>query len=346
MMQVILTPLLMLRIRLRQEIYLQKDFLASPSLSIPPDKISGNFDEKFQEQDISLKRVRNTTRLVYSTGIAHKLAAQYQIPAAELARKIAIAVSEATVNCQENQVFLPLLEPALQDVAVRATDSGLVQFELSDRAIAAWLDLLVQHFSHLSQIQLSQEKKRFKTHKSRDPDKTRSDTDGSVPFLTSPSSCSFVPAPSLTAAEIFTLQHTHARCCSLLRLAHQEGLVALSRDQFPSNWRFTMPALIPWLTPEMQLLLNHPAERQLISQLFVALDAIPSLSPACPKIVLRLAQEVSQAFQAFYSAHPIWGSFKKSSKLAQARLGLVMASQRIIYLLVEDLLNISVPLEL
>ena len=356
-MQAILTPLLMLRIRLRQEIYPQKDFLVRTPLSIPPGKSLGSFDSRFdkelQEQDIPLKRVRNTTRLVYSTGIAHKLAAQGQVSISKMAETIAVAVSETTVNYQETQVFLPFLDQALQDVTVRATDAGLVQLELSDRAIAAWLDLLAQHFPQLSQIKLSQtkvsqEKKGSKTHEYGDADEARRDTETFSPLcLTSPSSRSSPSrSPLLMPTEIFTLQYTHARCCSLLRLAHQEGLVTLNQDQFPSDWRVTMPALIPWLTAEMRLLLSHPAERQLISQLFVALDAIPSLSSSRPDIILRLAQEVSQAFQSFYSARPIWGSFKKSSELSQAQLGLVMATQRMICLLAEGLLNISIPLEL
>ena len=64
----------------------------------------------------------------------------------------------------------------------------------------------------------------------------------------------------------FSVQYAHARCCSLLALAHQQGLISLKDGQL------VQPYPIPWLQDEpaaslqpQQLRLVHPAEKRLIT---------------------------------------------------------------------------------
>ncbi|UBF24982.1 hypothetical protein K9N68_25575 [Kovacikia minuta CCNUW1] len=325
----------MLRIRLHQEIYLQKDFLATILSSSPPDGISGNQENLTPAANIPLNRVRDTTRMIYSTGIAHQFAARSQFSVSEIADKVVRTVLRNTTQ-KEKSVFLPAFDEALQDITGWATQTGLVQFELSDRAIAAWLDRLI----HTPLRMESKEKDR----------ETQEHAYPKFPYSPPPIQNSKFKTQNsklkISPAKIFALQHTHARCCSLLRLAHREGLVTLSQLDSPGIGRLLMPSPIPWLTSETKLLLDSAAERQLISQLFTALDGVSSSAALSSETVFRLAQKVDQAFQAFYGGCPIWGSLKKSTQLAQVRLGLVMVTQRITSLLIEDLLGIYTPLEL
>ncbi|XZN96275.1 MAG: DALR anticodon-binding domain-containing protein [Microcoleus sp.] len=61
----------------------------------------------------------------------------------------------------------------------------------------------------------------------------------------------------------------------------------------------------------------------------------------------KLANSLSTAFQTFYSQCRIWGEVKRENlKLAQARLGLVLATQSLLRFILEELLNAVAPLEL
>lgn len=124
---------------------------------------------------------------------------------------------------------------------------------------------------------------------------------------------------------VFTAQYAHARCCSLLRLAHQEGLI-----------QRTMP--IPWLLGS-RLRLNHPACWGLISKLVEVVD----LEFSCPSGMTweKATQGLAQAFLRFWSDCRIWGEVKTDlPELAQARLGLVMATQSVLRFLLEEKLGI------
>ncbi|WP_218616835.1 DALR anticodon-binding domain-containing protein [[Phormidium ambiguum] IAM M-71] len=145
------------------------------------------------------------------------------------------------------------------------------------------------------------------------------------------------PSPSIPSTQsLFSVQYVHARCCSLLRLAKSDG-----------KWGAIAPDAIPWLNEIGQLRLTHPAERNLISQLFSALDALyyPELSKN--QNWEKLAQEITLSWEDFYRKCRIWGEVKtETPELAQARLGLLMATQTMLRLLLEDYLGISAPLEL
>jgi arginyl-tRNA synthetase len=52
-------------------------------------------------------------------------------------------------------------------------------------------------------------------------------------------------------------------------------------------------------------------------------------------------------FLTFYSQCRIWGEVKTATpQLAQARLGLILATQPLLHLLLQDLLGVPAPLEL
>nr|WP_235927036.1 DALR anticodon-binding domain-containing protein [Gloeocapsopsis dulcis] len=148
----------------------------------------------------------------------------------------------------------------------------------------------------------------------------------------------------------FTLQYTHARCCSLLQLAAQERLITLksrgepAKDDFPVVSEQTP---ISFLDSQQRLLCRHPTEQALIKQLLVLLDNLyyPSTEPKAQweKTTLNLCQ----SWQNFYTHCRIWGEVKQNNLfLAQARLGLTSLTQSLLAVFLNDKLEIYAPTEL
>ncbi|WP_308737829.1 MULTISPECIES: DALR anticodon-binding domain-containing protein [Nostoc cyanobionts] len=149
---------------------------------------------------------------------------------------------------------------------------------------------------------------------------------------------------------LFAVQHAHARCCSLVLLAHREGLIKLREpvpNTSPAFWDVISPNPLPWLNCDRTLGLNHPDERRLIGELIQVVDNIE-----CPDISgsvkwEKVALNLSQAFENFWCNCRIWGEVKITSpELAQARLGLLMATQSVLRHVLEEKLGVFAPLEL
>jgi hypothetical protein len=190
-----------------------------------------------------------------------------------------------------------------------------------------------------------------------------------------------VPAPRVDTLELcvpselrFQLRYAHARCCSLLRLANREGMIALvtpESTQAPLLWQLQSPHPISWLTPDQRLVLTTPDEIGLIELLLnfpVALAAKPILwvhpqnlinsshladlafpitwPVASTKVTTYLKAWVA-GFDAFYRTCQIWGEVKtQQPQLAQARLGLFMIIQSLLRFLLVEVLGGEAPLEL
>ncbi|MFO5491873.1 MAG: DALR anticodon-binding domain-containing protein [Cuspidothrix sp.] len=141
----------------------------------------------------------------------------------------------------------------------------------------------------------------------------------------------------------FTIQYVHARCCSLLRQGHQEGLIQCTPT--PAGIENSVQS-IPWLDGDQKLYLQHIDESFLIYQLVRLVDnlAITNYSSINWE---KAGEKLSQAFEKFWGSCRIWGEVKINSlELAQARLGLVMATQLVLKSLLEDKLGIIAPREL
>ena len=131
----------------------------------------------------------------------------------------------------------------------------------------------------------------------------------------------------------FPLQYAHARCSSLLSLAHREGLIQGQH--------------IPWLNHSQQLRLSHPAEIRLIGELVTTMDNLqcPHFSGAVN--FHKIALNLSLAFDAFWRSCRIWGSVKSHEpELTQSRLGLLMATQSVFRFLLVSKLGLAAPLDL
>ncbi len=267
-----------------------------------------------------LKRVKNNTfTIVYQSAIALQLSSVLRRNSLELAYQILGEFQQESVNfCQEDSTIAQCI---LSDFTGKAFSSGLLQFELGDRGLSVWLQCLMK------------------------PPLPANSSD-SIPLLTS------LKKPFVQALEdsepLFVCQHSHARCCSLLRLAH-EPVMTLNRletDALDDFWMVLKPDPIPWLTPQGQLCLTHRAERALISQLVTIVDNLSNLLTN-PRSCLKSALALSHAFQTFYRACRILELASPSSlERSQSRLGLVMATQRLLRHLLEVGLNVKAPLAL
>ncbi|MGK7957243.1 MAG: arginyl-tRNA synthetase [Crocosphaera sp.] len=120
---------------------------------------------------------------------------------------------------------------------------------------------------------------------------------------------------------LWPLQYTYARCCTLLRLGEQEGLIKLKNQQFePYLWPLSMNQQISWFS----LTLNE-LERSLISELITTVDRLVN-EPKVNKI--KLAAGLSESFLNFERYCRIFGGISRHNpKLSQARLGLVAITQ-------------------
>ena len=260
-------------------------------------------------EEIPLQRTKDYRRVQYISAIALKLANIWQQPAIDVADRIAAHCSQQ----EENSSFL-----SREDFTVEVVPPGMILFELTDKGVAAWLQRLIDNSPPI----------------------------GNTEFFDA-------------GDRVFPIQYSHARCCSLLRLAHRDRIVTLDecdRHTSPQHWQLITPNPIPWLNSNNRLRLFQSAELSLVSQLLTTLDhiapvnnipALDLLSPERSPNWIKLANALSEAFQAFYSQCRIWGEVKtEQPKLAQARLGLVIATQALLQFILQDLLGVFAPREL
>lgn len=148
----------------------------------------------------------------------------------------------------------------------------------------------------------------------------------------------------------FLILHSHARCCSLLAMAHREGLLTLSTGDRPTaSPQLLPPDPLPWLKSSGVLQFTQPEEQALMDQWLTTVDdlvndlADPQAIASCEAII-KLAIALSDRFQQFYAATRIWGDISATDpELALARLGLVLGTQRLLRVLLEDGLGIPAP---
>ncbi|MBD1921143.1 hypothetical protein H6F77_08565 [Microcoleus sp. FACHB-831] len=236
---------------------------------------------------------------LYRCAIALKLSNLWHLNAIEIASGLVDCLP--TCNITTGRFVL--------EFTVEVVPPGWINFQLTAEGIAAWL----QH-----------------TLMEAEPRYYRSQAE--------PGNEEGWAAASRAKTTLFPLQYAHARCCSLLRLGHREGLIELSNPN-PDIPAFQIidPAPIPWLDGLQQLRFVHPAELRLIACLW----AIAEESSGNSKIHLAIA------FESFYSSCRIWGEVKTQAReLAIARLGLVAVSQLLLSLLMQEFWGISAPIEL
>ncbi|WP_234300973.1 DALR anticodon-binding domain-containing protein [Sphaerospermopsis aphanizomenoides] len=214
-----------------------------------------------------------------------------------------------------------------------------IHLELTDSALGSWLHNLTVDSSGLEGVQEEMGR--------------RGDGENNISLSTScllsPVKSHLSPSSSFLRNKqilFFTIQYAHARCCSLLRLAHQEGLIQLI-DNSAGVQCFLSARAIPWLNSDQKFRLQQPEEIRLIHQLVKMVDDLifPDVHSAVnwEKAGLKL----SQAFESFWCHCRIWGEVKMNFwELAQARLGLLIATQVVLRAVLETKLGVLAPVEL
>ena len=278
-------------------------------------------------ETIQVKRCSHDTDIVYSCAIALKLAPVLQLPAIDIAHQLMTAFEkqgsreqgagnreQGTGNREQGTGNSQQLTVNNLNFRVEVVSSGWIYFRLQEESLATYLQQLISP---------------------GDGRRTRRGDGGDGEMGNSD--------------HLFPIQYAHARCCSLLRLANRQGLIKLgdANDTKFSilNSQFSiLNSQFSILHSPFSILLVHPAERRLIAQIVDVQDARSNQSQLQG---VKLARELSQAFEQFYSSCRIWGEVKSQTpKLAQARLGLVAVTQVLLRSLLEEQLGVLAPVEL
>ncbi len=295
-------------------------------------------------QKIPLQKKQTASSVLYVSALPQVLAKS----SSSMQNQSLLSISKRVLNqLRESQHYEPFCESnhnpcnfamAAQlwsDFEIETQRLGWLSFCLSDVGIARWLQqsqTFCEKDYQLSQLLLNQS--------------------SLVPLSPSISSLFSKGFDSIeendSCADIQTalwqVQHTHARCCGLLRLWHEAQLV---------NSKSPQSAQLAWLTESCQLRGNTPQSWQLIQLLIETADDmfwIPYRWPLQQHILLlKRAGELCQAFDCFYRA--CLGGFGQLSAAASAAervrfqvwFGLVMATKNRLNVLLRHCLGEKAP---
>lgn len=272
-----------------------------------------------QSKNLTLKKEK-LTKLIANTTIVRDLSKQklteivyrcaVALPLAPQFKLPSLEIAEELVRLLTIASYESPTTPYLE-FNVRILPPGWIDLELSDRSLGNWLQVLVE-----------------KIPEERETGKER-----------------YGKREIRGEQNVFLFQYVHARCCSLLRLGHQEGLLELKEKPFCElNWQIVKPNPLPWLDPEGNFQLTHPTERRLLVQLLIVVEEFARLHQGN---WYKLAGNLSEAMLVFTAECRIWGEVKQQKpQLARARLGLIALVQWCLYKLLQEKLSILAIAEL
>ncbi|HEY9907114.1 MAG TPA: hypothetical protein V6D18_05835 [Thermosynechococcaceae cyanobacterium] len=237
---------------------------------------------------LNLKRVRNLTRILYTSAIAHTLTLSSQTPPAIVADQLA---NDLTQRLQQSAFAfdLPIPPEAQSTLRIQSTPNGLIQVELSDWSIALWL--------------------------------------GAVLSASDPCPSPLILPTALAPERVFAAQYAHARCCSLLCLAHAECLGQTQAEP------------IAWLNSSKDLPLTLSA-RHLVCELFSSWEFLLQPRSGSPD---KLLFSLIQRFQAFHSTTQMFDQPERGR--VEVNCGLLLATQRVLHWWL-TLLHLPAPVQL
>ncbi len=199
--------------------------------------------------------------------------------------------------------------------------AGYLYFHVNSQSIAAWLGYL--HDLPLATLSLTERR----------------------------SATSTVATPSMSLAI-----YAHARCCSVLRLAHTQKLVAICGYQIATpNWLEIDPSVVKpiadpddldrspnGLRTQLDRIFEEPTEIALIHTLMDVLDGICSGLIGTPeRLKPDLATALAQSWLEFHRHCRIFGSLPiQNPRLAIARCGLTAIARRYLAAMLEDYLGV------
>ncbi len=240
--------------------------------------------------------------LVYRWAIAFPLANTLKSSPQEVAGELLICLREGVI---ESDLVL--------EFNISVAEDGLIDFHLKDTSLGLWLHMAVTSYQSCS-CQAWPEQAVTSHQLSALEERDR------------PGSC-------YTSENLFPVQYAHARCCSLLSLAEESGLIELTERNFRGKvWPWNKPNPVPG----RPFLLTHPPENNLIAQLFLIVDALE-----CAKEVdwVKGAISLSNTWEEFYRKSPIWGEVEL--ELAQGRLALMALTEYFLRRLLKDWIGVA-----
>jgi hypothetical protein len=270
---------------------------------------------------ISLNSNHSNGQICYTSAIALRLANQWECATSEVASAIYQTLSHVLKNLAGDSSWTPMDEISEYFVP-QIFSSGWLSLSLNHQGLAKWLEILIHH-----PLKLGNSEGSLQTQ----PNQVINNSD-----------------------RLFAIQYAHARCYSLLRLAQRAEILELSNlDDSKSPKSFFLPcSKIPWLNHTHELRISHAAEQGLITQLVSTVDDLFCLeAQASQTLGLKLAYALSQQFQKFYSACPIWGDAVGATSgsaldLVKVRLGLILITQSVLRSLLQDVIGAIAPEEL
>ncbi len=173
---------------------------------------------------------------------------------------------------------------------------------------------------------------------------------------------SLLPTKISIKQDYFAIQYPFLRCNSILKLAEYDHLIKLEckpvkdlQQEKRQILRIIHPPIMQWLNQSDQLLLQQPAERELIVYQNYIVDLIfyyqasyylnfaPAYQADHSNINwLKIAQQCTEKFDQFDRHCRIWGDIKDDYRLlAEARLGLILITH---HLLAYVLTQLNIPL--
>ncbi|MEB3341344.1 DALR anticodon-binding domain-containing protein [Okeania sp.] len=293
---------------------------------------------------IPIKQIRDVGGVTYKSAIALKLASVWQQPAINIATELAKYCQEI-INTEGKKNVV--------DFRMEVIASGIIYVKITNSSIANWL-------SNLTSVSLKSDRSKFLVDINLQSDETINRTYAETGFLKEISSFEqqahgnkpgFLVGLSKSRVNLFPIQYSHARCCSLLRMGERDGLITLmltTPENYSQYWLIQTPKAIPWQKINGELQFLHHAEYELIAEIASTLDCIYCVSITKKSINwVKVANSLSNAFQTFYRQCRIWGEVKvETPELAKARLGLVLVTQSLLRFLLEEKLDTEAPLEL
>jgi len=238
--------------------------------------------------------------VVYRCAIAFPLAQHCQLSPQMIAESLVDFLSLSATNSAP-KAYLRL--------AIRAVYPGWIDFHLSDRYLAIWLE---------QSLIFLEEKLTLTSTSDRAWPKNNQD--------------------------LFPLQYVHARCCSLLRLGAREKLIVLKDGNFldlVGHLAESKPII--WLDQSENFWLTHEAEYCLLRQLLTVVDSFASESENW----IKLAVNLSEAILTFEAECPIVGFVtQKTPNKAIARLGLIALVQYWLQKLLSEKIGVEALTEL
>ncbi|NHC37573.1 DALR anticodon-binding domain-containing protein [Scytonema millei] len=280
---------------------------------------------------------------VYRCAVAFKLSQLVNSPTIEVAQSISQLIAQQ--NHQQNLIF-------------QVVPPGWIDLELTQPSLAAWLQHWIETLPSLGsreqgagsrgekRAEVAVGRRHPKGGFSENSPSRRMGAEGAKNNYQLPTTNYQLP----TTNSLFPIQYAHARCCSLLHMAHREKIITITSrnsDINSSCLQVISPQPIPWLS-DAKICLQHPSELNLLLESIAVLDDLYCPNPTRKSLNwLKIALNLSQAFQTFYSQCRIWGEVKNQNlNLAQGRLGLVAIAQSLFRILLVEVLNSCAPLEL